>query len=81
MHLDRSEQAQQYAKQVIDECKTTLDLIKHGKLILKFEGGVLTKVTEQELKTEIFEIEWAMLTGLIWPTVIPPTRLLENHSK
>lgn len=81
MHLDRSEQAQQYAKRVIDECKTTLELIENGKLILKFEGNVLTKVTEQEIKTEIFEIEWAMLTGMLWPTMIPPTRLLENHAK
>ena len=81
MHLDRSEQAQQYAKRVIDECKTTLELIENGKLILKFEGNVLTKVTEQEIKTEIFEIEWAMLTGMLWPTMIPPTRLLENNAK
>lgn len=81
MHLDRGKRAQSYARQYIAERKYALERMKDGELLLRFKDGVLTKVTEQEIKISIFEVEWAMLTGMLWPTMIPPTRLLENHRK
>lgn len=77
MHLDRSPEKLKEGRRCIKERAKLLVLIQQGHLLMHFKNGRLHKLTEQDIKKEIFEIEWAMATGLIWPTAITPTQLLE----